>query len=84
MGRIKSTLIKKASRQLLEGENKFNESFDTNKKILIEGMPSKSMRNKIAGYIARLVRMKKAELTAAQNPKKSAPVAQDEIPQYAQ
>lgn len=61
MGRIKSTTIKKAARQLLEGENKFNEKFEHNKKILFEDMPSKSMRNKIAGYIARLKRMKLEE-----------------------
>lgn len=83
MGRIKSTLIKKASRQLLEGDNKFNEHFDNNKKVLVEGMPSKSMRNKIAGYIGRLVRMKKAEVAAANNPKKVSKV-EEEIPQYEQ
>ena len=81
MGRIKSTLIKKAARQLLEGENKFNTEFENNKKTLIEGMPSKSMRNKIAGYISRLVRMKKAEAAATQAVKK--PVVQ-EAPQYTQ
>ena len=82
MGRIKSTLIKKAARQLLEGENKFNTEFENNKKTLIEGMPSKSMRNKIAGYISRLVRMKKAEAAAAQTIKKPAVV--QEAPQYIQ
>lgn len=59
MGRIKSTLIKKASRQLLEKENSFTESFENNKIILGNTMPSKSLRNKIAGYIARLIKMKK-------------------------
>ncbi|MDP1695407.1 MAG: 30S ribosomal protein S17e [archaeon] len=83
MGRIKSTLIKKAARQLLEGDHKFNEHFERNKKVLVEGMPSKSMRNKIAGYIGRLVRMKKAEIAAANNPKKVSKVV-EEIPQYEQ
>lgn len=65
MGRIKSTLIKKAARQLLEGEHEFTDKFDHDKKLLGNTMPSKPMRNKIAGYIARLVRMKKEEQTKA-------------------
>ncbi len=59
MGRIKSLMVKRAAKQLLEGENLFNDSFEQNKKILKNTMPSKPIRNKIAGYIARLVRMKK-------------------------
>jgi small subunit ribosomal protein S17e len=64
MGRIKSTMIKKAAKQLLVGENRFNEDFHHNTKILVEGMPSKPIRNKIAGYITRLVRMEKAKKMA--------------------
>lgn len=60
MGRIKSTMIKKAAKQLLEGEHSFNDSFEHNKKILGRTMPSKPIRNKIAGYISRLVKMKKS------------------------
>ena len=59
MGRIKSTLIKRTSKQLVNSESAFNESFDNNKKILGCTMPSKKMRNKIAGYIARVVRLKR-------------------------
>jgi len=59
MGRIKSLMIKRASRQLITGNHKFSESFDTNKRILSNNMPSKSVRNKIAGYIARMIRMQK-------------------------
>lgn len=58
MGRIKSLIVKKTAKQLLE-EAPFNESFDNNKKILKDTMPSKPIRNKIAGYMARLCRMKK-------------------------
>lgn len=57
MGRIKSTLIKRTSKQLLQEDNRFTSEFDNNKKLLVAGMPSKSMRNKIAGYLARLKRM---------------------------
>jgi small subunit ribosomal protein S17e len=59
MGRIKSTLIKRTSKQLVNSESAFNEAFDNNKKILGSTMPSKKMRNKIAGYIARVVRLKR-------------------------
>ena len=61
MGRIKSILIKKASRQLLDGDHPFTESFDYDKRLLRGKMPSKSTGNKIAGYIARLVKMRKIE-----------------------
>jgi len=51
----------------LKEDNKFTESFDTDKKILGSSMPSKSLRNKIAGYLARLKRMENAkkEITAS-------------------
>ncbi len=61
MGRIKSLMVKKAARHLLEGEHKFTEKFERNKKLLANNMPSKPIRNKIAGYIARIVKMKKIE-----------------------
>jgi ribosomal protein S17E len=54
MGRIKSALIKRTARNLLKEENKFNEDFDNNKKKLGNLMPSKSLRNKIAGYVSRI------------------------------
>ena len=55
MGRIKSTLIKRTSRQLLENsQESFGKTFDENKKALGSILPSKKMRNKIAGYIARI------------------------------
>lgn len=57
MGRIKSTLEKRTSKKLLREENVFTEKFDDNKKVLGPNMPSKKVRNKIAGYISRLKRM---------------------------
>ena len=60
MGRIKSTMIKRATRQLLAGENDFTTDFENNKKLLKNTMPSKSVRNKIAGYIARLKKEKES------------------------
>jgi ribosomal protein S17E len=49
MGRIKSTLIKRTSRQLIENSD---ESFG-------KTFPSKRMKNRIAGYITRLKRNQK-------------------------
>ena len=60
MGRIKSIMVKRAAQQLLTGEHNFNDSFDHNKKLLGSTMPSKPIRNKIAGYIARLIQAQKA------------------------
>ena len=53
---VKSTLVKRSARSMLREENKFDHTFDRAKKILGRSMPSKSLRNKIAGYIARLKR----------------------------
>ncbi len=57
MGRIKSLMVKKAARQLLS-EPIFNDKFEDNKKCLKNTMPSKPIRNKIAGYISRLMKAK--------------------------
>lgn len=55
MGRIKPTLVKRTSRNLLErSSDSFEKTFEENKKALGKTLPSKKMRNKIAGYIARL------------------------------
>jgi len=57
MGRIKPTLVKRTSRQLIESSTEsFGKTFEENKKALGSILPSKKMRNKIAGYIARLKR----------------------------
>lgn len=56
MGRIKSIMVKRAAKQLLAGEHSFNGSFEHNKKLLGNTMPSIPIRNRIAGYIARLLK----------------------------
>ena len=65
MGRIKQMMVKRASKELLVKEESFGEEFHGNKRILWSTMPSKKVRNKIAGYIARL---KKAQRIAKENP----------------
>lgn len=51
---IKTALIKRTAKSLFKEENAFGKSFDENKKILSNMMPSKSVRNKIAGYLTKL------------------------------
>ena len=61
MGRIKTTLIKRVTYQILEEHrDKFKDNFENNKKILADlaDIESKKIRNAIAGYITRLVKTK--------------------------
>ncbi|MFW5846774.1 MAG: 30S ribosomal protein S17e [Nanoarchaeota archaeon] len=59
MGKIKNRLVKRTAETLVEKELPFKEDFDDNKKVLSNRMPSKKIRNQIAGYVTRL---KKNEL----------------------
>lgn len=55
MGRIKSTLIKRTSKQIIDDNpDRYTKEFELNKKILGSSLPSKRLRNKIAGYVSRL------------------------------
>jgi len=57
MGRIKGTLVKRSTRDLLEvHSSKFSEDFELNKKIVSDSVPGigKKLRNSISGYISRL------------------------------
>ncbi|PIN90501.1 30S ribosomal protein S17e [Candidatus Pacearchaeota archaeon CG10_big_fil_rev_8_21_14_0_10_34_76] len=59
MGRIKSTLVKRTAHQLVKHKgDSFTPDFEHNKKMLADTMPSKKMRNKIAGYLSRLSKVK--------------------------
>ncbi len=63
MGRVKPRYIKSLSVKLLEMyPDRFTESFEENKRAVAElaDLQSKSVRNKVAGYITRLVKAKKA------------------------
>jgi ribosomal protein S17E len=77
MGRIKSLLVKRTAKRLLvEEEALFADSFEKNKKVLGSHMPSKPIRNKIAGYIARLVKMKKLKQDGPKPATIAAPAAE--------
>jgi len=54
MGKIKSKLIKRSAEELVKRNVEFSSDFQMNKKILGNTMPSKKIRNQIAGYLSRL------------------------------
>ncbi len=59
MGKIKTRLIKRTANRLMKEDIGFDETFEKDKKLLGREMPSKKVRNQIAGYIARLKRFQK-------------------------
>ena len=59
MGKIKTRLIKRTAETLMKKDLEFNGEFEQNKKVLGREMPSKKVRNQIAGYVARLKRFQK-------------------------
>jgi len=59
MGKIKSKLIKRSAKTLTEKGIEFAGDFEKNKKILGNTMPSKKLRNQMAGYLVRLKKQKK-------------------------
>lgn len=59
MGRIKTLMVKKAAREIFATVEGFTEDFEKNKKLLKNTMPSKSVRNKVAGGIVRLAKQRK-------------------------
>ena len=58
MGKIKSKLVKRTSNILIDKGIKVSTIFEENKKILGNTMPSKKLRNKMAGYLSRLRKQK--------------------------
>jgi len=54
MGKIKSKLVKRSANALLKKGVGFSKSFEKNKKILGNTMPSKKLRNQIAGFLSKI------------------------------
>lgn len=69
MGKIKTKAIKRTAERMLKQGVEFTEDFEKNKKILGDSMPSKKIRNQVAGY---LVRLKKQERKQRENMEASA------------
>jgi small subunit ribosomal protein S17e len=64
MGRIKTQLVKRTTEQLLSRfKERFTEDFVANKAAVNELLTihSTKLRNNVAGYLTRLVRIRKAK-----------------------
>lgn len=61
MGKIKSKLIKRSAEELVKRGIKFSEDFEKNKRILGRTMPSKKIRNQVAGYLSKFYKKGKKE-----------------------
>jgi small subunit ribosomal protein S17e len=68
MGKIKTRLIKRTSNSLMKKglDADVDETFEKNKQILGKEMPSKKVRNQIAGYIARIKKKEKEKAKKVQ------------------
>jgi len=63
LGKVRPERVKKVARELLSRyPDKFTADFESNKKLIgsLSKIPSVKLRNRIAGYITRLVAIKKA------------------------
>ncbi|MBS3070844.1 30S ribosomal protein S17e [Candidatus Pacearchaeota archaeon] len=68
MGKIKSKLIRRTANTLLKKDIEFTENFEDNKRMLgNDTMPSKKLRNQIAGLLGKI---KKQEMVKAEALKK--------------
>jgi len=65
MGKIKTKLIKRTAESLMEKGIEFTDNFENNKKIIGDTMPSKKIRNQIAGFIARLKKQEKDKIDSS-------------------
>jgi len=61
MGKIKSKLVRKSAHGLIKGGIEFKEDFEENKRILQNTMPSKKIRNQMAGFLLRLKKQERLE-----------------------
>lgn len=58
MGKIKTKLVKKTAETFVKEGVAFTDDFERNKKILEDTMPSKKIRNQVAGFATRIKRRK--------------------------
>lgn len=66
MGKIKGKLIKRTSERFIKEGIEFSDDFEKNKRVLGDTMPSKKIRNQMAGYLARLKRQEKEKKEASE------------------
>ncbi len=63
MGNIRTTFVKRMSKELIETHSDFTTDFETNKILVSEysTVSTKHLRNKIAGYITRLMKLQEVQ-----------------------
>lgn len=61
MGKIKSKLVKRTAEELVKQGVNFTTDFQKNKEIIGNTMPSKKIRNQVAGYLVRKKRTEEAK-----------------------
>jgi|TARA_Y100000310_G_C20664901_1_gene806933 ribosomal protein S17E len=59
MGKIKSKLIRRTATRILEEDISFNDNFENNKILLGKTMPSKKIRNQVAGLLTKIKKEEK-------------------------
>ena len=59
MGKIKSKLVRRTAKEIVSRGVVFTDAFAENKKILGNILPSKKIRNQMAGLAAKTVKMEK-------------------------
>lgn len=69
MGKIKSKMMRRTSETLMKEDIDFSEDFEKNKKVLGNKMPSKKLRNRIAGLISRMKKQENAKKAELETPK---------------
>lgn len=77
MGRIRTTLVKRVAKEYINsGKAEFTTDFDKNKELLksVATFPTKRLRNRVAGYITRLMKTMEKE---AQQSTEASPLIQD-------
>lgn len=62
MGKIKSKAVKRTARELAGRGIAFDEEFEKNKKTLGMTMPSKKIRNQLAGFLSRVKKQERIKL----------------------
>jgi len=59
MGKIKSKLIRRSANSFIKKGVVFANNFEKNKRILGKTMPSKKLRNRMAGHLTRIKKKEK-------------------------
>lgn len=71
MGKVRTEKVKKIARELVQKHpDKFNTDFENNKKSVdsMASVYSTKLRNRIAGYVTRLVAIAKASAETEESP----------------